>query len=124
MKKLVFLFSCFLVSFAEVKFLPATPSNIDKFEQIIDVRIPIERRELGIIKKAKVVEFSKDKDKLWNNITSVIDPSKPFAIICRSGRRSKFIADLIDTPDLDITILEGGIRSLVEEGYITTPYKK
>lgn len=123
MRKFLLLSSCLFLAFGDIKVLPATPANIEKFEQIIDLRVPVERREMGIIKGAKLVDFSKDKNKLWGDISAQIDTSKPFALICRGGRRSKFVAELLDAPGLDITIFDGGIKKLIEQGYITTPYK-
>ncbi|AQW86789.1 putative rhodanese-related sulfurtransferase [Campylobacter pinnipediorum subsp. caledonicus] len=124
MKKIYILAFCVLDLFSQVASIPATPANVEKFDQIIDMRVPIEIRETGIIKGAKIIEFSKDKRKLWSEISDEVDMTKPFAIICRSGRRSAFVADLIDTPDLNITIFEGGMRALSKQGYITTPYEK
>lgn len=120
MKRIMLLNLCILASFGEINIIPATPENVDKFEQIIDVRIPAERRELGIIKDAKIIEFSKDKKKLWKEISSKIDTTKPFAIICRGGRRSTFVAELLDNPNLNITILKGGMKELISQGYVTS----
>lgn len=110
--------------FGQVTFTPVSPATVEKFEQIIDVRIPVEREEIGVMKGAHMIEFTKDKQKIWSEISSKIDTTKPFAIICRSGKRSTFVAELIDAQDLNITVLDGGMRSLVEQGYITIPYKK
>lgn len=110
--------------FAEVKKLPATAENIQKFDQIVDIRSPQEIREVGAIPGAKIVGFEKDKKKFLEDLKAAqIDISKPFAIICRGGRRSAFAAELIDDKSLDVTVLDGGMKILLESGYKTQKAK-
>lgn len=123
MKLFAIISFCVSLGMCAIQTLPATPANVNIFSQIVDIRIDIERQETGIIKDAKLIKFNKDKKNLIRDINLQIDTSKPFAIICRSGRKSAFVAELIDAPDLNITILDGGMKKLINHGYITAPYK-
>lgn len=123
MKKLLIPFSCCMSVFAQVNTLPATPENIEKFEQIIDIRTPNEWRETGIIKDAKTIQLIQDKDAFLNKIKEQIDITKPFAVICRSGSRSRFAVEMLNKPELNITNLNGGMSGLIKAGYQTVPYK-
>ncbi|MDL0088819.1 rhodanese-like domain-containing protein [Campylobacter gastrosuis] len=123
MKRFLLPFACFSSIFAQINVLEATPENVAKFEQIIDVRTPEEWRETGIIKGAKTISLTQDKERFLNEIKANVDLKKPIAIICRSGRRSDFAARMIDGDGLDITNLDGGMSHLINLGYETTPYK-
>lgn len=123
MKKFILPFMCCASALAQINSLPATPENVEKFEQIIDVRTPKEWRETGIIKGAKTIQLIQDRDRFLEQIKSQIDITKPFAIVCRSGNRSSFAAHLIDHHDFNITNLDGGMNSLIKAGYETIPYK-
>lgn len=123
MKRVLILGILAVISSAKIQTVPVSPAEVEKFNQIIDVRTPQEWKETGIIKGAKTVTLINDKELFLKKIQAEVDVTKPFAIICRSGHRSLQAAKLIDSPDFDITNLDGGMSSLVSQGYITVPYK-
>ncbi|CAD7288526.1 rhodanese-like domain-containing protein [Campylobacter suis] len=123
-KTLLFSACCAVGAFAQINVLPATPANIEKFEQIVDIRTPAEWRDTGIINGAKTIVFSKDKEKFIEAIKEQVDITKPFAIICRSGGRTASAAQMLDEADMNVTNLDGGMNLLIKSGYMTTPYSK
>lgn len=123
MKSTLLNFACAVGACAHINTIPATPANIAKFDQVIDIRTSMEWFDTGIIKGAKTITFNSDKDKFLKAIKEQIDITKPFAIICRSGVRTAFAAKILDDHGMNITNLDGGMNLLLELGYVTTPYK-
>ncbi|CAD7287547.1 hypothetical protein LMG7974_00426 [Campylobacter majalis] len=123
MKYILSIFIFVSLAFSQITTLPATVDNISKIQQIIDIRTPEEWRETGIIEGAHTLTLVQNKEIFWNKIMSMVDTSKPFALICRSGKRSALAAKLIDKENLDIINLDGGMNYLIHNGYKTTPYK-
>ena len=114
---------CASGAFAKIDTLDASPQNVEKFQQIIDVRTPSEWQETGVIKGAKLVTLVNDKEEFLAKLKdSGVDLSKPVAFICRSGRRSLAAANLADSADANITNLDGGMSGLISKGYKTEPY--
>ena len=78
-----------------------------------------------MIKGAKTITFNAtDKEGFLNELKANVDLKKPVALICRSGRRSAAAAAMIDSPELNIINLDGGMGSLINQGYETVPYQK
>ena len=111
--------------FAEITTVQVSPEAIKNYEQIVDIRTPSEWAETGVIKGAKTITFNPaDKDSFLNELKANLDLKKPVALICRSGRRSAAAAMAIDSPELNIINLDGGMSSLINQGYETAPYQK
>ena len=109
---------------ADVKTVNISPDEIKKYDQIVDIRTPSEWQETGIIAGAKTITFDpSNKSVFLDELSKAVDIKKPIALVCRSGRRSTAAA-AIDSTDLKIVNLDGGMSSLIEQGYKTTPYKK
>lgn len=125
MKKFLLLGAVCSMLSADVKTIPVTPDVIKNYDQIIDIRTPSEWQETGIIAGAKTITFDpSDKSAFLDELSKAVDIKKPIALVCRSGRRSAAAAAAIDSTDLNIINLDGGMGSLIEQGYKTTPYKK
>lgn len=125
MKRILLLGAVCSMLSADVKTIRVTPDVIKNYDQIVDIRTPLEWQETGIIAGAKTITFDpSQKEAFVDELSKAIDLKKPVAIICRSGRRSAAAAAIIDNADLNIINLDGGMGSLIEQGYKTTPYKK
>jgi thiosulfate sulfurtransferase len=125
MKKFLLLGAVCSMLSADVKTIPVTPDVIKNYDQIIDIRTPSEWQDTGIIAGAKTITFDpSQKEAFLGELSKAVDIKKPIALICRSGRRSAAAAAAIDSADLNIINLDGGMGSLIEQGYKTTPYKK
>lgn len=68
---------------------------------VIDVRTPEEWRDTGVIKGAKLLTFSFaggfDKASWLKQEQQIVKPGEPVVLICRSGRRSKAVADYLES---------------------------
>ena len=125
MKRILLLGAVCSMLSADVKTIRVTPDVIKNYDQIVDIRTPLEWQETGIIAGAKTITFDpSQKEAFVDELSKAVDLKKPVAIICRSGRRSAAAAAIIDNADLSIINLDGGMGSLIEQGYKTTPYKK
>ena len=98
--KYIFLFFFTLTSlFAGVttKFLDSTLyySNTP----IVDIRTPYEWKHDGVLRRAITIESFNDKGKFnqnfLNELNAKVDTSKPFALICRSGSRTKLVSQFL-----------------------------
>lgn len=116
--------------------LLATPAlaeiiNIDNAElvrlqakgvPVIDVRTPEEWRDTGVIKGAKLLTFSFtgafDKAAWLKQEQQLVKPGEPVVLICRSGRRSKAVADYLESQFGQIRIYNanGGMNAWKSEG--------
>lgn len=129
-KILGMLFAFLGLANAEIKIVDATPKSISEYKQIIDVRTPDEWRETGIVQGALTIDIVGNKQKFAEEVLSKIDPSKPVALICRTGRRSTYAAGFLEEElakrgvKLEIVNLNGGINALLKQGYRTVPYDK
>ncbi|BCX79808.1 rhodanese-like domain-containing protein [Campylobacter sp. 19-13652] len=115
---------------AEIKTVDVTPDSVSQYPQIIDVRTPDEWRETGIVEGALTIDIVGNKQKFAQEVLSKIDPTKPVALICRTGRRSTYAANFLEEElakqgiKLEIINLNGGVVSLIKQGYHTVPYDK
>ena len=125
MRKFILLGAAAAMAFAEITTVQVSPEAIKNYEQIVDIRTPSEWAETGVIKGGKTITFNPaDKDGFLNELKANLDLKKPVALICRSGRRSAAAAMAIDSPELNIINLDGGMSSLINQGYETAPYQK
>ena len=93
--------------------------------QIVDVRRSSEWEQTGIIPNSILLTFFNDEgnynyNEWFNKLRSEIDDNESIILICRSGNRSKIIANMMEK-DFDHTIYnaKGGIISWIDEQLIT-----
>lgn len=97
--------------------------------QIFDIRTKEEWKETGVIKDAVLLCLTDSKgdidSKFLSKFKALADTSKEIALVCKSGKRSAHAAHLIKRElGLLTTNLKGGMLSLLEQGYKSTPYKE
>lgn len=89
---------------------------------VIDVRTPEEWRDTGVIKGAKLLTFSFaggfDKAAWFKQEQQLVKPGEPVVLICRSGRRSKAVADYLELQSAQLKIYNasGGMDAWKAEG--------
>lgn len=89
---------------------------------VIDVRTPDEWRDTGVIKGAKLMTFSVngafDKAAWLKQEQQLVKPGEPVVLICRSGRRSKAVADYLESQSAKGKIYNanGGMEGWKAEG--------
>ena len=82
---------------------------------IVDIRTVGEWKETGILKDSITIEFFNEKGEynireFLTKLNSKVDTTKPFALVCRTGSRTKMIAQyLSDTFNYKVTNITGGI---------------
>ena len=101
MKKIILILLLLLTStFAEVTNQYASQALIDSKTPIVDIRTPDEWRETGLIKGAIPIMFftpqgKYDVNKFLKELNEKVDTTKPFALICRTGSRTKLVAEFL-----------------------------
>lgn len=89
---------------------------------VIDVRTAEEWRDTGVIKGARLMTFSVsggfDKAAWLKQEQQVVKPGEPVVLICRSGRRSKAVADYLESQPVKGKIYNasGGMDGWKSEG--------
>ena len=95
--------------------------------KIVDIRTEAEWRQTGIIADSKTITFL-DENGEYNEadflrqLDRVIDKNEKFAIICRSGRRTRIAYQLLVQNGYKVIDIKGGIKHL-PAGVDLVPYK-
>ncbi len=104
---------------------------LDSKIPIIDIRTPGEWIETGIVKGAITIMFfnergSYDVNSFLSELNKQVDTTKPFALICRTGSRTKMIAAFLSKElNYDVINLQGGMVYLKGTKLpVIVPYKK
>lgn len=102
MKSFILLFSILTLSLiAEVKNLYPSMELINSDTKIIDIRTPGEWRETGLLKGAIPIMFfdergSYDIKKFLTQLGEHVKPGEEFALICRTGSRTRTVSNFLD----------------------------
>ena len=124
-------FICFL-SITKLAFAEIVNVNNNQIKElsknnipIIDIRRSSEWQQTGVVPKSILLTFF-DKngnynfDKWYNDLSVKINSSKPIILICRTGRRTRIIAEMMDKKfDNVIYNAKNGITSWIKENNIT-----
>jgi len=115
--KNIILLLLFLFSFSNADVTTQYPSQtiINSKIPIVDIRTPQEWRETGLIQGAIPIMFFNQRGKynikaFLQELNSKVDTAKPFALICRTGSRTKMVAAfLAEELHYKVTDLTGGM---------------
>ncbi|MDF1874483.1 rhodanese-like domain-containing protein [Sulfurimonas sp. SAG-AH-194-I05] len=100
---------------AELKNEYLTQELLDTKIPIVDIRTKGEWQQTGILKNSIPIEFFNQKGQyniplFLDTLNKKVDTKKPFALICRTGSRTKMVASyLSDTYNYKVTNIKGGI---------------
>ena len=100
---------------AEYKLQPYSSALLQSNVPIVDIRTVGEWKETGIIKGAIPIEFFNEKGNydipaFLKALNTKVDTSKEFALICRTGSRTKMVAQFLsDELKYKVIDIEGGI---------------
>ena len=113
---------------AEVLKSYPTQEFFKKKTPIVDVRTPSEWKQTGIIKGSIPILFFNEQKKydvkrFVSELNKRVDTSKPFAILCRTGRRTALIADFL-SKEFGYTVIDllGGIQEAKRHNLPIVPY--
>lgn len=101
--------------FAELKNEYLTQKILDSKIPIVDIRTVGEWKETGILKGSIPIEFFNEEGKyniaaFLTELNAKVDTTKPFALICRTGSRTKLISVFLsNTYNYKVTNITGGI---------------
>ena len=124
-------FICFLsiTKFAFADIVNVTNNQIKELSKnnipIIDIRRSSEWQQTGVVPKSILLTFFDKKgnynfDKWYNDLGVKINSDKPIILICRTGRRTRIIAEMMDKKfDNVIYNAKNGITSWIKENNIT-----
>jgi len=130
LKKIILIF-LLLFSFAEANVITQYPSQdiLDSKIPIVDIRTPDEWKETGLIKGAIPIMFftpqgSYDIDKFLTQLNAKVDTKKPFALICRTGSRTKMVAAFLSKEfNYEVMDLTGGMMVVKSRRLPVDTYK-
>jgi len=97
---------------------------------IVDIRTPSEWVETGIVKNAITIIFFNERggydvNSFLDELNKKVDTTKPFALICRTGSRTKMIAAFLSKElNYDVINLKGGMVYLKGMKLPIVSYKK
>ena len=126
---IIFIVFLLTMKFAFAKIVDVNNEQIIELSKtnipIIDIRRSSEWDQTGVVPKSILLTFF-DKhgnynfDKWYKNLRLKINDGKPIILICRSGRRTRIIAEMMDKKfDNVIYNAKYGINSWIDEKLIT-----
>ena len=101
--------------FASVKDEEASQALLDSKIPIVDIRTPSEWKETGLLQGSIPIMLFDEKGQYDLNdflqkLNSAVDTKKPFAIICRTGSRTKILASFLSQKmNYDVVNIKSGI---------------
>jgi len=129
MKKTILIMLLGTMLFADLKTINVTKDFFNKNIKVIDIRTKGEWKETGIIKNAYTIEFFDERGQynvpiFLSKLNSIVKKNERFAIICRTGSRTRMVGDYLGNKlGYKVINLNGGILSLQRQGYKLTSYE-
>ena len=130
MKKIIFTLLVLLSSlYASVTNEYPSQKTLDSHIPIVDIRTPAEWKETGILKGAIPIMFFNERgaynvQKFLDTLNKKVDTKKPFAIICRTGSRTRMLSSFLSKDiGYDIINLTGGMVYAKSKNLPTVSYK-
>ena len=95
---------------------------------IVDIRTEPEWRETGIVKNSHLITFFDEKGsynipKFMDALSKVVKKGKPFAIICRTGSRTRLVSNFLDKNGYKVINLLGGVIYAKSTGIKLVKYR-
>jgi len=114
--------------FAEITNTPISPSVLSSGIKIIDIRTKPEWKQTGIIKGSKTITFFDEKGgydvpKFLKALNSYVKSGEEFALVCRTGHRSRIVSKFLGDNGYKVVDLLGGVQSLARKNYKFVKYE-
>ena len=123
------LFLIFLSSFlfADLRNVEADEAVVKSGITVVDIRTKPEWADTGVVKGAVLLTFFDeqgryDVDAFLKELDKHVSKDKEFALICRTGSRTSAVSDLLSKQGYKVVNLRGGMKLLLQKGYVPTPY--
>jgi len=96
--------------------------------KIIDIRTQQEWKETGIIPHSYTLTFFDEKGKynipkFMSELEKIVSKNESFAMICRTGSRTRLVTKFLDKNGYKVSNLIGGIVYAKSTGMKLVPYK-
>ena len=114
---------------ADMRTIDVSPEVIKSGAPIVDVRTKGEWESTGVVKDSMLITFFNEQGSFDTKAFIAelnkrqISKDKELMILCQSGRRSAKVSELLSQEGYKVVNLQGGIKSLISQGYQTTPYR-
>ena len=114
---------------AEVTHKYLSQKMIDSKIPIVDIRTPGEWKETGLVKDSIPIMFwnergAFDVNGFLTKLNASVDTTKPFAIICRTGSRTKVLSGYLSAElNYNVVNVKGGIVLAKPNNIKLLPYK-
>ena len=124
---LLLIFSASL--FAELTNEYASQKLLDDKTPVVDIRTPPEWIETGLLKGAIPIMFFNERgdyniEKFLTELNKKVDTTKPFALICRTGSRTKILSQFLSKEmNYKVINLKGGMMLAKGKNLPTVSYK-
>ena len=115
--------------YAELKNEYLTQKLLDSKIPIVDIRTPPEWMETGVVKGSIPIMFFNERGGYDLNgfikmLNEKVDTTKPFALICRTGSRTKVVSNYLSSElNYRVTNIVGGITYPQMKNPPFVPYK-
>ncbi len=115
--------------FAKVTNEYASQKLLDDKTPVVDIRTPPEWMETGLLKGAIPIMFFNERggydiEGFLTELNKKVDTTKPFAIICRTGSRTKILSHFLSKEmNYKVINLEGGMMFVKGKKLPVVPYK-
>lgn len=126
----IFIYIALLSSllFADIRTIDVNEEIIKSGIPVIDIRTRMEWQETGIVKGAIPITFFDeqgryDVDVFLQELNKHVSKEKEFALICRTGSRTTAVSELLSKQGYQVVNLKGGMKALVQKGYVPAPYQ-
>ena len=123
------LFLIFLSSFlfADLRNVEVDEAVVKSGITVVDIRTKPEWADTGVVKGAVLLTFFDvqgryDVDAFLKELDKHVSKDKEFALICRTGSRTSAVSDLLSKQGYKVVNLRGGMKLLLQKGYVPTPY--
>lgn len=130
MRRILFLLVLWLtLAHAEVKHEYPSTQLLESQIPVIDIRTPAEWRETGLLKGAIPIMFFDERGRydlegFLKAIAPYVSKEKPFALICRTGSRTRTVSTYLDRNlGYKVIDLQGGMVYAISKGLPIEPYK-
>lgn len=131
MKKIILTLLVLLSSlYATVTTEYAEQKHLDSKMPIVDIRTPGEWKETGLLKGSIPIMFFNERggynvSNFLKELNKKVDTKKPFALICRTGSRTKMVAGFLSQEfGYKVTDLKGGLMYVLYTKKLPViPYK-
>ncbi len=130
MKKiLLVLMLLFGLSYAGVMNFPISKNVVNSGIKIVDIRTKAEWKQTGIIKGSKTITFFNELGaynvpKFLKALNAFVKPGEKFALVCRTGHRSRIVARFLGENGYNVVDLLGGVQALARDKYKFVKYEE